>query len=116
MTHFCTCQNTACRCHPSNHSQGCDLCIQKELRKGEIPSCFFNLVIRPGETVEDCTMAAFARRVLEREAEMAASDKQKNGGSASRSLRLLFKNRVRGRLRPCGRSPARPRSCGTPAP
>ena len=61
---------------PSNHSQGCDLCIQKELRKGEIPSCFFNLVIRPGETVEDCTMAAFARRVLEREAEMAASDKQ----------------------------------------
>ena len=53
MTHFCTCQNTACRCHPSNHSQGCDLCIQKELRKGEIPSCFFNLVIRPGETVED---------------------------------------------------------------
>ena len=60
MTHFCTCQNTACRCHPSNHSQGCDLCIQKELRKGEIPSCFFNLVIRPGKTVEDCTMAAFA--------------------------------------------------------
>ena len=37
---------------------------------------FDNLVIRPGETVEDCTMAAFARRVLEREAEMAASDKQ----------------------------------------
>ena len=60
------------RCHPANHGQGCDLCIQKELRKGEIPSCFFNLVIRPGETVEDCTMAAFARRVLEREAETAA--------------------------------------------
>ena len=43
---FCTCQNTACRCHPANHDQGCDLCIQKELRKGEIPSCFFNLVIK----------------------------------------------------------------------
>ena len=69
-------RSAAGRCHPSNHSQGCDLCIQKELRKGEIPSCFFNLVIRPGKTVEDCTMAAFARRVLEREAEMAASDKQ----------------------------------------
>ena len=39
--------------------------IQKELRKGEIPSCFFNLVIWPGETVEDCTLAAFARRALE---------------------------------------------------
>ena len=60
-----TCQNTACRCHPANHDQGCDLCIQKELRKGEIPSCFFNLVIWPGETVEDCTLAAFARRALE---------------------------------------------------
>ena len=34
-SHFCTCQNTACRCHPSNHDQGCDLCIQKELRKGD---------------------------------------------------------------------------------
>lgn len=66
MDHFCTCQNTACRCHPSNHDQGCDLCIQKELRKGEIPSCFFNLVIRPGETVKDCTLAAFARRVLKK--------------------------------------------------
>ena len=68
-SHFCTCQNTACRCHPANHGQGCDLCIQKELRKGEIPSCFFNLVIQPGETVEDCTIQAFARRVLNREAE-----------------------------------------------
>ncbi|WP_287226699.1 hypothetical protein [Oscillibacter sp.] len=48
----------------------------EELRKGEDPQLLFNLVIRPGETVEDCTMAAFARRVLEREAEMAASDKQ----------------------------------------
>lgn len=74
MDHFCTCQNTACHCHPANHDQGCDLCIQKELRKGEIPSCFFNLVIRPGETVEDCTIQAFARRVLEQEAEKASSD------------------------------------------
>ena len=54
----------------------CSLCIEKELRKREIPSCFFDLVIQPGETVEDCSMEAFARRVLEREAEMAASDKQ----------------------------------------
>ena len=63
---FCTCTNTACRCHPSNHDQGCNLCIQKELRKGEIPSCFFSLVLEHGETVEDCTIEAFARRVLER--------------------------------------------------
>ena len=67
MDHFCHCRNTACRCHPANHDQGCSLCIEKELRKHEIPSCFFDLVIGPGETVEDCSMKAFARRVLERE-------------------------------------------------
>ena len=64
MNHFCPCRNTACRCHPANHDQGCSLCIEKELRKGEIPSCFFDLVIQPGETVEDCSIEAFARRVL----------------------------------------------------
>ena len=53
MEHFCPCRNTACRCHPSNHDQGCSLCIEKELRKREIPSCFFDFVIDPGETVED---------------------------------------------------------------
>ena len=47
----------------------CSLCIEKELRKREIPSCFFDLVIQPGETVEDCSMEAFARRVLDRETE-----------------------------------------------
>ena len=67
MDHFCPCRNTSCRCHPANHDQGCSLCIEKELRKHEIPSCFFDLVIGPGETVEDCSMEAFARRVLERE-------------------------------------------------
>ena len=40
MDHFCPCRNTACRCHPANHDQGCSLCIEKELRKHEIPSCF----------------------------------------------------------------------------
>ena len=30
---FCTCTHTACRCHPANHDQGCNLCIQKELKK-----------------------------------------------------------------------------------
>ncbi len=68
MEHFCPCRNTSCRCHPSNHDLGCSPCIEKELRKREIPSCFFDFVIRPGEQVADCSMEAFARRVLEKQA------------------------------------------------
>lgn len=62
---FCPCQNQKCRCHPIHHDQGCSLCIEKELRKREIPSCFWDFVIKSGETVEDCSIEAFARRVLE---------------------------------------------------
>ncbi|MBQ8162383.1 MAG: hypothetical protein IJ083_16775 [Clostridia bacterium] len=38
---FCTCTDYACPCHPLNHDQGCSLCIQKNLREKEIPTCFF---------------------------------------------------------------------------
>ncbi|MCD7777601.1 MAG: DUF6485 family protein [Clostridiales bacterium] len=41
---FCTCRDTKCPFHPVNHDLGCDLCIQKNLKLGEIPSCFFNKV------------------------------------------------------------------------
>nr|WP_325296956.1 DUF6485 family protein [uncultured Dysosmobacter sp.] len=73
MEHFCPCKNTACRCHPSNHGQGCTPCMEKELRKREIPSCFWDFVIEPGESVEDCSMEAFARRLLEKRAADAES-------------------------------------------
>ena len=39
---FCTCTDTACPFHPSRHNQGCTLCIQKNLKQKEIPSCFFH--------------------------------------------------------------------------
>lgn len=39
---FCTCKDLNCPCHPSNHDQGCTLCILKNLREKEVPSCFFN--------------------------------------------------------------------------
>ena len=39
---FCTCKDLQCPCHPSNHDQGCTLCILKNLKEKEIPSCFFN--------------------------------------------------------------------------
>ena len=39
---YCTCTDIKCPCHPVNHDQGCSLCIQKNLRQKEIPSCFFH--------------------------------------------------------------------------
>ena len=39
--HFCTCTVTQCSEHPTNKGKGCDPCIQKNLRLGEIPACFW---------------------------------------------------------------------------
>lgn len=39
---FCTCTDHSCPYHPTNHDQGCSLCIQKNLKLKEIPGCFFN--------------------------------------------------------------------------
>ena len=42
--HFCTCIDTNCKNHPLNHSEGCDLCIKKNLKSGEIPACFWRRI------------------------------------------------------------------------
>ena len=42
LSPFCTCRDTQCPMHPTNHEQGCAPCISKNLREREIPSCFFN--------------------------------------------------------------------------
>ena len=39
---FCTCADTDCPFHPSNHDKGCASCVAKNLREREIPSCFFH--------------------------------------------------------------------------
>ncbi len=38
---FCTCTDLKCPFHPRNHDRGCAPCVAKNLRQGEIPSCFF---------------------------------------------------------------------------
>ena len=38
----CTCSDLSSPFHPTNHDKGCALCIAKNLKEGEIPSCFFN--------------------------------------------------------------------------
>ena len=62
MSHFCTCTDHACPLNPhnpKNGGKGCDLCIQKCLRLGEIPSCFFNAV-SAAERPESYTYEGFA--------------------------------------------------------
>ncbi len=39
---FCTCADSGCPFHPSNHDMGCTPCIEKNLKEREIPTCFFN--------------------------------------------------------------------------
>ena len=48
---FCTCTDYQCPCHPKNHEQGCTLCVLKNLRQKEIPSCFFHDIdcVKPTE-------------------------------------------------------------------
>ncbi|MBQ2310764.1 MAG: hypothetical protein II186_09040 [Erysipelotrichales bacterium] len=38
---FCTCTDTKCPFHPTNHDKGCTPCIAKNLKEREIPTCFF---------------------------------------------------------------------------
>lgn len=47
---FCTCTDTKCPYNPVNHDQGCTPCIAKNLREGEIPSCFFKSIDCPKPT------------------------------------------------------------------
>ncbi len=54
---YCTCKNLKCSLHPANHDKGCTPCIRKNLKLGEVPNCFFNLLEgaenRSGDTFGD---------------------------------------------------------------
>ncbi len=58
-THFCTCSDTDCPNHPTNHDLGCDLCIKKCLKHKEIPSCFFKDINTDTSNVKDYTYQGF---------------------------------------------------------
>lgn len=42
--HFCTCSITRRLRHPSNHDNGCDPCMEHNLKLGRIPLCMFKAV------------------------------------------------------------------------
>lgn len=58
--HFCTCTDKACPNHPRNQEGGCDLCIKKCLKLGEIPSCFFKDVSSDTSSVKDYSYQGFS--------------------------------------------------------
>lgn len=64
---YCTCQDKSCPFHPVNTGRGCTPCIQKNLRLGEIPNCFFVKVVDDLDKVESFTMEGFAREVIKKE-------------------------------------------------
>ena len=41
---YCSCEDHDCPLNPRNHDRGCEPCVRKCLKEGEIPSCFFNAV------------------------------------------------------------------------
>jgi hypothetical protein len=61
--HFCTCKVVGCQFHPANHDKGCDLCIQKNLRTGEIPGCFWLKIHDDISTWTDFSFKGFAEFV-----------------------------------------------------
>lgn len=63
-THFCTCTEYNCPHHPENHQKGCDSCIQKNLKRGEIPSCFFNQIDGDTSELKEYTVDSFVKFYL----------------------------------------------------
>lgn len=60
----CTCKDLDCPFNPVNHDKGCTLCIAKNLKLREVPSCFFNMV-EDGKHEGAYTFEDFAKIVLE---------------------------------------------------
>ncbi len=67
ISKFCTCDNLKCPMHPTNHDKGCSPCMEKNLRNGVIPDCFFNL-IGGHEEGTGFKIKDFAETVMKREA------------------------------------------------
>ena len=72
---FCTCTDHSCPLHPVNHDKGCSLCIAKNLKEGEIPSCFFNMV-DSAKDHDSFFFEDFAEAVLKKKSDQDRRDKK----------------------------------------
>lgn len=61
---FCTCEDTNCPLHPNNHDKGCNLCIAKNLKKGEIPTCFLKKINPDISEIKNFTIDDFVNFYL----------------------------------------------------
>lgn len=71
--HFCTCDDLTCVLNPNNPNtqiQSCDPCIRKNIKAGEIPSCFFFLVKEDLTGVEDFSIDGFVNLYLKNKQEI----------------------------------------------
>ncbi len=62
--HFCTCRDRECQFNPNNpatYCHSCDECVSKNLKNGEIPSCFFRKVKDDLMGVEEFTFESFVK-------------------------------------------------------
>lgn len=79
----CSCRDKSCPMHPGNHTQGCTPCILKNLRLGEIPSCFFNKVTDDLDKLDSFSMESFAKAVLEK------AEQTETGGKKMKKIGML---------------------------
>ena len=63
---YCTCTDLACPMHPTRHNRGCTPCVVKNLKQGEIPSCFWR-TFTTTKGRSDFSKEAFAKALLEKE-------------------------------------------------
>lgn len=76
---FCTCSDRACPHHPSNHDKGCTPCIGNNLRRGEIPTCFFVSAFGDVNGVRDWSRESFVRMMLEKATPLTGKKPFDNG-------------------------------------
>jgi hypothetical protein len=66
---LCTCSNYDCPFHPQKHNHECTECIEKNLRRHEIPSCFYHKIGEKAHEKSKYSFYQFAKKVMEREEE-----------------------------------------------
>lgn len=62
--HFCTCEITKCLRHPDNHDEGCDPCMEHNLKLGRIPLCMFKAVEGDMSEAKDLSLKGFVNYYL----------------------------------------------------
>lgn len=57
--HFCTCHVVKCAKHPLNHNEGCDLCIESNIKSKKMPTCMFRAISEDVSNVNDYSIKGF---------------------------------------------------------